>query len=506
MASSDGVSGRLVKGSAWITASRLIVNLLNAVSIIILAANLDTSDFGIVAIATTVTTILATLTDFSLSQALVRQRHLDRDHFDTAFTLNLLRGLVLGAFICSLAWPLAGFYGDHRLTAVLVALGVGTFLGSLANPKEAALTRALIFWQTFAMNVSAKVITFIVSIAIAVIYHSYWALVVGTLIGQVVNVIVSYAVAPHMPRLTLKGARDLLSFSIWLSLSQIVNTLNWRADNLLIGKFLGSSILGQYDVGNNLAMLPTREVVSPLTRTLFPAFSTMTHDKTRLVDAYQRAQSFITALALPIGTGTAIIAGPLVELMMGERWAQAALVVQVLAAVFALQTVGQFAQSLGMALGQNRLLFKRDCQLLAGRLPLVIGGMVFFGLPGLIGARVISGLAGVLLNIFLVRRFLGLGLIAQIHSNRRALIACILMAIVLLATNTILPDPGRKWALGFQIVALILLGGLIYLGATALLWKLAAYPAGPEQEVVALIHKGLNRMSHRFTPVAKGKI
>ena len=124
-------------------------------------------------------------------------------------------------------------------------------------------------------------------------------------------------------------------------------------------------------MGDNLAQLPTREAIAPLTEPLYPAFSRVADDHERLRAGYQRAQAFITAVALPIGVGFALLASPLILHFMGEKWAPAVIVAQGLSAIFALQTLGSLAQPLGMAAGATKLLFKRDVQMFFVRLPVI---------------------------------------------------------------------------------------------------------------------------------------
>ena len=92
-----------------------------------------------------------------------------------------------------------------------------------------------------------------------------------------------------------------MSFSIWVGLGQAVNTLNWRFDQLVLGYFLGNTALGYYSVGARLASLPTKEATRPVAAAAFPGFAKLAHDPERLRRAYQRAQSALMVVALPVG-------------------------------------------------------------------------------------------------------------------------------------------------------------------------------------------------------------
>ena len=479
----SGMSGRLIKGSAWISAARIIVNALAALSTIVLATYLSPADFGIVALGTTLLAIVSSVTELSLAQALVRHSAPVTSHFNTVWTLNAARGLILFILFAASGYPVAILYEEPRLTEIMVILGLSVFIGSLTNPRRIMLQRSLVFWQEFVLNVSQKLAGVVAAITIAAIYHSYWALVIGALVTQIVNVAVSYMAVPFRPSISFRHIRELFSFSGWLTAAQIINTLNWRFDYLLVGKMLGSSALGQYTVGSNLAMLPTRETIAPLTLTMFPAFSSIANDAKRLAAAYQRGQAFITAVAFPIGIGAALIADPLVRLMMGEKWIPAIFVIQALAPVFALQTLGQFAQPLGMALGQTRLLFARDLQLFFIRLAMIVTATLMYGLKGMVIARVLSGSLAIIMNLQLVKRFTLLSVREQLKVNGRAVLSVAVMASGVLLVVHSFPHSQEKSMLIADVAMRFFTGAFLYIGTMLTLWMIMKRPIGPETEI-----------------------
>jgi O-antigen/teichoic acid export membrane protein len=360
------------------------------------------------------------------------------------------------------------------------------------------LQRDLIFWQEFVLNVSQKIVGVVVSIAIAYYYRTYWALVLGTLAMQATNVIVSYTILPFRPRVSFAHFKELMSFSIWLTAGQIVNTLNWRFDYLLVGKGLGMVALGHYSVGGNLAQIPTRETTSPLTKVIFPGFASIRDDRPRLAAAYQRAQSFVTAIALPAGIGAALVADPLIRLTMGEKWIPVIFVVQVLASVFALQTLGSLSEPLGMASGDTRLLFMRNLQMLAIRVPLIVTGMLLGGLKGVVVARVVSGLVSIYIAMRLVRRFTGLAVREQLAANFRALASVATMAAGVVLASPWLDRQVDATAFGLRIASIALLAAVLYCGTTLLLWTLMGKPPGPEQEIRQLAGRVFGKGRHAW--------
>jgi O-antigen/teichoic acid export membrane protein len=490
------IADRLVTGSLWVSFSRIIVNGLSTLSTIILAWYLLPSDFGLVALATTMLAIVTTITELSLNEALIRHEDPEESHFSAAWTLGAARGLILCALFAAFAYPASLIYDEPRLFDVLLVLSLSLLINGFANPRRIMLQRDLIFWQEFVLNVAQKVAGFVATVAIAVIYQTYWALVIGTLVMQITNVVASYFILPFRPRITFSHMREFFSFSLWITAGQIVNTLNWRFDYLLIGKLLTGSALGYYSLGGQLAMTPTREATAPLTATIYPAFANVRHDPARLAAAYQRAQALLTAVALPAGIGMAVIADPLVRLVLGEKWLPVIFIIQALASVYALQTLGSLNQPLGMALGQTRTLFIRDAQMLLVRIPVITIGLVFWGLPGLIFSRVLTGLFSAFVNMIIVKRFISVSVSAQLWANFRALASSAVMAAGVTLADRSMGVETTHTGLVLQLAALICLGGVLYCGTSIFLWLVMDRPNGPETEVRKIAAKVLSKVSH----------
>lgn len=490
------ITGRLVKGSMWLSLSRAIVNGLATLSTFVLAWYLSPADFGLVALATTMLLIVDTVTQISLSEALIRHSAPERSHFSAAWTLNATRGLLLCLFFAACAYPAARLFEEPRLTGVMLALGLSILLGGLTNPRRIMLQRDLIFWQEFILAVSQKLAGFVAAVAIAVAYQSYWALVAGALVSQATNVVVSYLVMPFRPTVTFRHMREFFSFSAWLTAGQIVNTLNWRFDYLLIGKMLGGTALGYYSVGSNLAMTPTREATAPLVQTIYPGFANIRDDPARLAAAYQRVQALVAAIALPAGIGVAVVADPLVRLALGEKWAPIIFIIQALAAVFALQTLGSLVQPLGMAKGETRMLFIRDTQMLCVRVPVMVAGLMLGGLQGIVIGRVFTGLFAALVNMMLVRRFIGVTVLQQLSANVRALASIAVMAAGVTLAAAHLGHTADKAALAMQLALLSGLGAFLYCGSSLLLWIAMKRPSGPETEIQQILGKIVLKVRH----------
>lgn len=490
----SSIAARLIKGSLWISLSRLIVNALGTLSTIVMAWYLSPSDFGVVALATSMLMIVNTVTDISLAQALIRHKDPQASHFDAAWTLGVSRGLLLCLVFALGAEPIAFAFHEPRLSGVMTALGFSLLLTGLLNPRLIVFQRQLIFSQEFLLNVSQKAAGLMAALAVAITYHSYWALVTGTLVAQATRVIVSYWIIPYRPRVTFQHIREFFGFSAWITAGQIVNTLNWRFDHLMIGKLLGGTPLGYYTFGDELAKLPTAELTTPLTQTVYPSFSAIRDNPARLAAAYQRVQTLVTAIALPAGIGVAVIAEPLVRLVLGEKWLPVIFIIQGLAAIYAVQTLGSLVQPLGMATGHTKMLFWRSTQMFFLRVPIIFAGLFFFGLKGAVLCRIFTGLFAAVVNMILVRRIIGVTVVRQVSANMRALASAAVMGGAVTLASSQINFAHDKLALASQLGGLIALGALVYCSSTLALWWSMKKPSGPEMEIQVVFGKLLAKV------------
>jgi lipopolysaccharide exporter len=483
------VRSRLATGTIWIATARLSTNLLGLTTTLVLARILVPADFGLVAFGTTILSVVSAVTNMSLTSALIAHKAPTPGHFHTAWTLNAARGLIIALFLCLAAKPASLIAHEPRLFGLMCVLSLGPIFDGFQNPRVVMLIRDLIFRQQFVLLVGAKLVAIIVSIGLALVYKSYWALALGTLAGQLTGVVISYLLFPFRPRLSIEHYKELFSFSMWLTLGDLVLTLNLKFDSLLIGQFLGRAPLGVYAVGDNLAVLPTKEAMTPVMSTLFPALSQLVDDRKRLGAAYQRAQTLVAAIALPAGVGLGLIADPLIRLTMGDKWLGAIPVVQILTLVYSIMTLAMLAQAIAMAAGETRLLFKRDVQGFLISAPVVAAGMYFGGLMGILYARIFLAGVGIVLNMQVVKHVSGVSLIGQLTANTRALVSVAVMFIVVHAATQIHATSHAISALLFLIAMRVVLGVLIYVMTTALLWSLLGRPEGPEDEILRYARK-----------------
>lgn len=461
--------------------TRISVNVIAFVSSIILARLLTPTDFGLVGIALAVQSLIAGLLALSPAEALIRLPRFGRTHLNTSFTFQVLRGLILCAVMAALAVPIAYFYEDKRLAAILLVMGVTTIVGSCRNPALVIYLKRMKFWQEFLVQVPAKAASIVVAVAIAYLTGSYWALVIGTLAATATSVAASYLALPYLPAFTLRRFAVIWNFTKSLSIAEIVNTLNWRFDHFVIPAYLGPAMLGRYTMGAQLASLPVYELLRPLSQTLYPAFSGV-KDLTRLREMFLKAEGSAFLLSFPASVGFALVAEPVVILMLGEEWRAAALVIQFAAPIFAIQSLDGPARAVAKALNRPEAVMNVALLNFAVRVPSVFIGIHFFGFIGVLAARCISGPFNAFQMLQIVRRELGLSFTQQFGTLARPAFATALMAVAVLALQHRLAEEGAGDIL--MLAASVACGITVFIPTLLLLWGLRGWCDGAERMIL----------------------
>lgn len=473
---------QLAVGSIWTAGVRAGVSLMGLANTVILARLLVPEDFGLVAVAAVIFAIIGAFTGLSLSAALIQHKNPQREHYDTAWTIEVLRGAGVAVFLAIVGFSFK-FYGDPRLELIMYAFSLTALISALRNPKIIDFQRRLSFHQELLIQLAEKLASLTAAVTIAVIYQSFWAIVAGWLASQIISVVLSYILIPYLPRLSLHHWRGLFSFSSWVALGSGIREVNWRADQLMVSAVLGPAVLGQYEVGGRLSALPVRESVAPLVHVLFPAFAKLQDEGERLRNAYLRAQRILALVAFPVGIGFALVAAPLVEFALGPKWATAGLVIQVLSTLFAIQAIATPFAPMALGLGRTRLIFIRDVINLVVRYPILVVGFFASGLIGLLMARCVSTVFIVWQDLFLARRLTGATFRQQIFSSWRVVVASVFMTVTVIGVQLL----GINSPTVLDIALLVFTGGISYLAAIVGLWVYTGKPDGPEREIMEMV-------------------
>lgn len=475
---------RITTGAAWVFTTRLAARLISFISILILARLLLPADFGLVAVASAYVAIIEGLSGFDVNKALIRLRDEDRELYDSAWTLSLLRGVLSALIMCATAAFVADYMDDHRLESIIYVLSLQPLVRGLLNPKLTFFEKNLIFSKQAYVTIGQTICGFSVTVAIAVIYQVYWAIILGTVAASIVHVALSYAVIPYRPRISFARIGEIFSFSGWMSLATIISTLALRLDNFVVGRVLGISETGIYYMTREIGRLPTAELLSPLHQVLFPSFSEFSRDIPQLKRVVFETIGITASIGLPVSVGFALVAADVVPLVLGSRWNEIIPYLEILVPVFGLQAIFSTGTPVVMALGATRNLFINSLIYSSVRLPIFIAATITYGLIGSVWALVIAGTFFCLLQYRLLKVCLGIRLDQISPSILRPAIATAAMFLAILTVNHLTGDAVRAVGPAFSIATEVIVGGLTYCFVHYAIWRLSGRPAGIELRLI----------------------
>jgi O-antigen/teichoic acid export membrane protein len=318
----ETLSQRVVRGGFWVFGLRIASRGLSLVRTIVLARLLVPEDFGLMGIAMLAMSILGTFSETGFQAALIQKEEDIKDYLDTAWTVSALRGLVLFAVLYLAAPYIARFFESPAAAPIVRFIGVSMLLNGLTNIGVVYFQKELAFDRDFIYHLSGTLTDLLVAVAAALLLGNAWALVIGLVVGNLVRCIVSYLVHPYRPRLRfdLSRASGLVSFGRWVFGSSIVVFLATQGDDIFLGKALGASALGLYQMAFRLSTVMSSEIAGTISKVTFPAYSKLQGDIGRLSNAYLRTIGFSTFITSPLAGGLFILAPEITALLLGEKW------------------------------------------------------------------------------------------------------------------------------------------------------------------------------------------
>ena len=237
----DSLLLRTARGAGWVMAWRLGMRVLGLISTLVLVRLIAPADFGIIALATSVMQTIDGMLTLGTEEAVIRETTPNRNFYDTAFTLNLLRGLSVTILVGTLAYPAAGFFADPRLGPVLLFVACLPVLDGFTNIGAVDFRRDFAFHKEFAIMVLPKLAGIVAAMATAVLLHSYIAMLVGMGVNRTLRVLMSYVMHPYRPTLSLQAWRALAGYSTGTWLLSLAVLIRDRADSLLLGRLLNTA-------------------------------------------------------------------------------------------------------------------------------------------------------------------------------------------------------------------------------------------------------------------------
>jgi O-antigen/teichoic acid export membrane protein len=378
----DDLKGRSVRGAIWTIGAQGAQFVLQSTATIALARLLTPSDFGLVAMVTSITTLGQAFADLGLSEATIQQPEITHEQVSNLFWINVAIGFLLTSITAGLAPVLSWFYKEPPLTSIALVLSLTFLFGGLRVQHDALLRRQMRFKSLAIRDFVAISIAVPSAIFLAWRGIGYWAIVVLPMTLTVVQVAFSWAMVDWIPSLPRRdvSVRSLVSFGGNVAAAYLVFSINGNADNVFVGRFWGAGPLGLYSRAYNLLMLPIRQLCGPARSVAVPGFSRV-DDPERLARFYLRTINLMFWITAPLFGFLFVAATPVIVLTLGAHWRAAAPVFQILVIAALGQVLLESTMWLLVSQGRGRQLLN----LLLVSSPITIASYavgVHFGIKG----------------------------------------------------------------------------------------------------------------------------
>lgn len=351
------LSQRVARGGAWVFALRVLEKILQLIRLVIVARLLAPNDFGLFGIALLAMSALETFSQTGFQAALVQKKDDITQYLDTAWSISVIRGIILFILLFLSAPYIALFFNSAEASLIIQVIGVSVFLTGFTNVGIVSFQRELKFNKQFVYQLSTTLADFIVVVSAALAFKNVWALIFGLLAGSLTGLVASYAMHPYRPhfRLELEKTRELFGFGKWVWGATILVFLITQGDDAFVGKFLGVTMLGLYQVAYRISNMPATEITHVISQVTFPAYSKIQDDLPRLREAYVRVLQLTAFLSFPIAGLIFILAPDFTKIFLGVKWMPMVPAMQVLVLAGLVRSIAATTGPLFYAVGQPKV-------------------------------------------------------------------------------------------------------------------------------------------------------
>lgn len=368
----------------WLAGARFVGQLIAWAITLVVIRLLKPSDYGLMAIAGVMIGFATLFREMGLYSAMVQKRDLTSRQVEQAFGFLIITNSVIFVVVLVCAPLLATFFGDSRLTHIVRVLAIQFPLASVGVVQDAMLSRSMNFKRKSFVNLAALLGNGFTTLAFALTGAGVWALVYGSLAGSVIRPVGLTLAARYWcrPRFSRAGMGTIMRFGGFITSSRLIWYVYSQADVFIIGKLLGKEILGFYSIAMQLASLPMQKVAVMLNQVGLAAYSSVQQDMNVLRSHYLKVIRILSFLSFPVFWGISCVSPDLVPVVLGQRWEQAVIPLQLLSLVMPIRMISHGSGSPLTAIGKPHLGTVNLLITLIVMVPAFYIGTVYGGLVG----------------------------------------------------------------------------------------------------------------------------
>lgn len=355
----DSLKNQVVDGLKWSIFAKLFTQIFSWVSTFMVIRILTPDDYGIIAVAMVFIAFIGMFSTNGLISALVRTQERNRQKGDQIFTLSIVLNVLMSLALAIAAPSIATEYDNPALRDVLWVLAALNPISSLSVVPVAHLQMEMRFKEKAVAESVAGLLGAFTAFTCASLGMAYWALIAANIVMSIARTagMMFYARSRFGVTTDMSGARELFGFAINVQLGTFVWFLYNKFDTIIIGRLLGVDKVGVYNVGSEVASMPMTKVGSIVNEVGFAAFTKVKDDPEASERYLKKANRMIGMLSFPVFFGLSVVANEVVVALLGDKWAEAGVVIMALALIFPLRMSNMVSTNYANAMGEARFTF-----------------------------------------------------------------------------------------------------------------------------------------------------
>ncbi|MBL7696808.1 MAG: MOP flippase family protein [Chitinophagaceae bacterium] len=426
-------------------ASTIVSFLFQTGQLVILSRLFAPEIFGLMSLLMIVTNFSTIFLDLGVSNAIIQRKETDIKELSTLYYLNIFMGAILcvAIFLCS--GMLAELFRQPRLQTYLQWVSLIYLIIPFGQQYRAIFQKRMAFNIIVKIDIFTTIVSTVFTIVLAYtgfgIYSIIWGQIANAAIGTLLVMYFGRKEYKPIWYFNFQKAKPYLGFGLYQSGESIMNYFNTNIDGMSIGRLVGPTMLGYYQVAYNIIIIPSRRINPILTKVFFPAFSIIQDDQKKLKKNFYKLLNILNFVNFPIFFALFVLAEPFIIVVFGAKWLTSVPILRVLCGVGLLRSLGNPVGSLMYAKGEARRIFLFNVY------------KVFLQVPGIIAGAYIGGAMGVAIAFlclqvffssfnytFLIRRAVGESLGEYLNVFKEPLIWSVAMALVIYAVKYLLRD------------------------------------------------------------------
>lgn len=348
------LKSNVLRAVGWATATRFLAQMANWAMTLVTIRFLSPQDYGLMAVAMTIVSFVGQIGSVGICDAVVQKQDVADEDLPNIFGLVLVINGGSLLLLWLLAYPAAWFYGEPRLAAVLLVASVLMVPTAFQAIPSALLNKHLDLKAVSQVDAVARISGGALTLGLAWAGGGVWSLIAGPIWIAVLRAVGFTRAARYFqfPHFRFAALAEIIRIGGLRSFEQVLWNIYSNADVFIIGKLLGTDLVGIYYVSRNLAALPVEKFAVTVRPVVFPAFALVQDDRPKALYYLQKATRLLSFISFPVLLGLAATSSQVVALVLGPKWSGAATPVAILAIAMALRPIGLLIPPFLMGLGE----------------------------------------------------------------------------------------------------------------------------------------------------------